>query len=89
MIWVDFRSSNLSLLKECYRQATGDQSASVTTTESELDVRLSEALEMEDPDLLIDLRENIGHKGNKFASFWEKMAAYLNDLRPIWQKPYP
>lgn len=77
------RSSNLSLLREFYRQATGDQSASVTMTESELDASLQEALEMEDPDLLINLRENNGHKGNKFASFWEKVAVYLNDSTAV------
>lgn len=67
------RSSNLSLLREFYRQATGDQSATLTTSERQLDARLHEALEMEDPDLLIDLRENNGHRGDKYATFWEKM----------------
>ena len=53
-------SSNLALLREFYRQATDDHSASLTTTEAEMDARLREVLEMEDPDLIIDLRENNG-----------------------------
>ncbi len=44
-------------LREFYRVATGDQSASLTTAEEELDERLREALQMEDPDLLVDLCE--------------------------------
>lgn len=77
------RSSNLSLLREFYRQATGDQSASLTTTEKEMDARLREALEMEDPELLIDLRGNNGCKGNRFESFWEKMKIYLNESTAV------
>ena len=60
------------IIIDIYRQATGYQSASATTTEKETDARLWEALQMEDPDLLIHLRGNNGRKGNKFASFWEK-----------------
>ena len=77
------RSSNFSLLQEFYRQATGDQSASLTTSEKELDERLHEALKIEDPDLLIDLRENNGRKGDKYASFWEKMKLYLNESTAV------
>ena len=54
------KQSNLALLREFYRQATGDQSASLTTAEKELDARLREALEMEDADIIVDLRENNG-----------------------------
>ena len=54
------KQSNLALLREFYCQATGDQSASLTTAEKELDARLREALEMEDADIIVDLRENNG-----------------------------
>lgn len=77
------RSSNLSLLREFYRQATGDQSASATTAESELDTRLREALEMEDPDLIVDLRENNGCKNNKFASFWKQTKVNLDESTAV------
>ena len=49
--------TNLATLREFYCAATGDQSASLTTNESEIDERLREALEMEDPDIIVDLRE--------------------------------
>ena len=82
----------MATLRKFYRLATGDQSASLTTAEEELDERLREALEMEDPDLMVDLHElNKGHS-DKFAVFWEKMKMYLNELNDgtvklhTWQK---
>ena len=73
-------------LGEFYRAATGDQSASLTTAEEELDERLRKFLEMEDPDLIVDLRElNKGHS-NKFAVFWEKMRIYLNETSAVHER---
>ena len=64
--------TSLANLREFYRVATGDQTASLTTAEEEIDARLREALEMKDPDLILDLRgQNKGHS-DKFAVFWEK-----------------
>ena len=64
--------TNLATLRKFYRAATGDQSASLTLNESKIDKRLREALEMEDPDIIVDLRElNKGHS-SKFSTFWEK-----------------
>ena len=57
--------------------------ASLTTAEEELDERLREALQMEDPDLMVDLCElNKGHS-DKFALLWEKMKVYLNDSSAV------
>ena len=64
--------TSLATLREFYRVATGGQSASLTTAEEELDERLHEALEMEDPDLMVDLRELNKGCSDKFAVFWEK-----------------
>ena len=78
--------TNVATLREFYRAATGDQSASLTTAEEELNERLREALEMEDPDLIVNLRElNKGHS-NKFAVFWEKMRIYLNETSAVHER---
>ena len=78
--------TNLATLCEFHRAATGDQSASLTTNESEIDERLREALEMEDPDIVIDLREvNKGHS-SKFSMFWEKMNQYLNEASAVHER---
>ena len=46
----------LGTLREIYRNLTGDSSSSQTSDEKEVDARIRQALEMEDPDLLLDLR---------------------------------
>ena len=59
---------------------------SLTTAEEELDERLREALEMEDQDLMVDLRElNKGHS-DMFAVFWEKMNVYLNESSAVHER---
>ena len=65
--------TSLATLRDFYRIATGDQSPSLTTAEEELDERLHEALEMEDPDLMVDLGEMNKGDSDKFAVFWDKM----------------
>ena len=78
--------TNLATLREFYRAATGDQSASLTLNESEIDKRLRKALEMEDPDIIVDLRElNKGHS-SKFSTFWEKMKEYLNESSAVHER---
>ena len=80
------KSSNLATLREFYRQATGDQSASLTTAEEELDARLREALEMEDADVIVDLRENNGSQSDKYKVFWECLATYLRDATAVHER---
>ena len=80
------RFSNFASLRELYRQATNDQSASLTTSEEELDTRLREALDMEDPDLIVDLRENNGRTTDKFKVFWECMEKYLNESTAVQER---
>ena len=55
---------------------TGDDSASSTTEEAELDKRIQELVDMEDPDILTDLR---CHKESQFSVFWEYCERFLNE----------
>ena len=73
-------------LREFYHAATGDQSVSLTTNESEIDERLREALEMEDTDIVIDLREVSKGHSSKFSMFWEKMNQYLNEASAVHER---
>lgn len=43
-------------------------------------------LEMEDPDLIVDLREQSKGQSNKFALFWEKMKVYLNESSAVHER---
>ena len=68
--------------------ATGDQSANLTTAEEEPDQRLREALEMEDADLVVDLRESNKLHCNKFSVFWEKMKVYLDESTSVHERKH-
>ena len=78
--------ASVAIFREFYHVASGDQSSSLNTSEKEVDDRLREALEVEDIDLIVDLRElNKGHS-NKFAVFWEKMKVYLNESSAVHER---
>jgi len=66
---------NLAAFREFDRAATGDQSSSLTTA----DERLSEALEMEDPDVIVHSRELNKGQSSKFTGFWDKMKMFLSE----------
>ena len=66
-----------AFLREMYRQLTGDQSASTNLVESEVDARIKEIIEYEDPDLVWDLRVN--NKGiEKYDIFLEHCQKYID-----------
>ena len=64
--------TSMASLKEFHRAATGDRSASLTTAEGKIDERIWEALEMEDPNLTVDLREQNKGQGNKLQCFGKR-----------------
>ena len=72
------KQSNLALLREFYIQATGDQSASLTTADKELDARLCEALEMEDADIIVAKAVSTRYFGNVCNGFYKSLPQYMN-----------
>ena len=75
--WKDFTFREFS---------TGDQISSLTIAESEIDDRLHEALEMKDPDIIVDLCELNKGQSSKFTSFWEKMKVFLNESSAVHER---
>ena len=61
----------------------GDHSASLNTHEAEIDKRLQEALLMEDPDLLVDLRALNLKQSDKYNVFWKKCESYLQECTAV------
>lgn len=61
----------------------GDHSASLNTHEAEIDERLQEALLMEDPDLLVDLRALNLKQSDKYNIFWKKCESYLQECTAV------
>lgn len=79
-------NTSLASLREFYRVASGDQSASLTTAKGEIDERLREALEMEDPELIINLRRENEGQSNRFDVFWKKMKSFLDESSAVHER---
>ena len=68
------------ILRSIYHALTNDQSTARTTAEKEIDQRVADALRMEDPDIIVDLRELNTNGKDCFTIFWEKRAEFLSAL---------
>ena len=67
-----------SILREAYRRLTGDDSASRTTDEEEIDKRVNDFLTLEDAELLYDLRVNNKGQPEKYEQFLKLCQTYIN-----------
>ena len=65
-------------LREMYRELTGDSSAASSETESHVSERVSQAIELEDIDAVIDLRHHNKGQPNRYDKFWEACEAYIH-----------
>uniref|UniRef100_A0A1X7TZ64 Uncharacterized protein n=1 Tax=Amphimedon queenslandica TaxID=400682 RepID=A0A1X7TZ64_AMPQE len=59
-----------SVLRCFYKNLTGDQSASSNLHQAEVDERVKRIIEMEDPDIVDDLRRHNGKQGTLYEDFW-------------------
>ena len=65
-------------LREMYRQLTGDTSAASSESQKAIDERVQQALDLEDPVVVVDLRHhNRGHP-SKSDQFWEACERYIH-----------
>src|SRR6266498_3633609 len=69
--------AKLSTLRTIYRMLTGDISAAETENEAKVDEHVRLALELEDPDITIDLREHSNGRLNKYDIFWRIADQFL------------
>ena len=65
------------VLRSIYREITKDASVSRTCEEEEVDERLKEALDSEDMDIIVDLRELNEDRAAKYEVFWAKCSEYI------------
>ena len=72
-----YTNSKPAFLREAYRRLTGDAAAASTTEEEEVDKRVAKLLEMEDPDLIWDLRIQSDGRPEKYTVFLEECKRYL------------
>ena len=66
-----------AFLREMYKQLTGDCSASANLIESEVDARIKQIVDCEDPDLIYDLRAN-NKSEEKYQIFLEECQQYID-----------
>ena len=65
--------------RNIYRSLTGDSSTEITN--SEIDKRVQLALDTNDPDLIVDLRNlNSGRPGDTFQVFFDELAKYVEEI---------
>ena len=67
-----YTNSKPAFLREAYRRLTGDAAAASTIEEKEVDKRVAKLLEMEDPDLIWDLRIQSDGRPEKYTVFLEE-----------------
>ena len=79
----DLLYSNIAYV---FRYLTRDASAPSTTHEPEIDKRVAESLEMKDPDIIIDLREQNHSTSDKFKLIWEQCKAYLQEVTAVHKR---
>ena len=64
----------------------GDVSAPRNTHEAEIDQRVSDYLEMGDPDIVLDLREHNHSTSDKYKPFWVQCEAYLQEVTAVHER---
>ena len=78
------KNVNKSVLRHFYRDLTGDCAVSSSVSEKEVDERLLALFELEEPDLVYDLRAaNSGNQSNRYSVFWSKAKEFLEDVGTV------
>lgn len=66
-------------MRYLYHDLTGDSSATDNSRSAEVDQRIRIILELGDPEIVMDLRQNKGFKGTSFDEFWNEMECYFEE----------
>ena len=69
-----------AFLREMYRMLTNDNSAASNDTTAEVDQRIKMMIDMQDPEVVVDLRENNPGRPSKYEPFWEEAAKYIEEV---------
>ena len=67
-----------AVLREMYRRLTGDSFASRTTEEATIDKRVQDMLDLEDPDIICDLRVLNSGRPEQYDAFLNECKAYID-----------
>ena len=62
-----------------YKQLTGDHSSSTNEHEAEIDKRMQQLIEMEDPEIVVDLRKHNEGRKSQYDVFWDECQKHLQE----------
>ena len=62
-----------------YQDLTGNAIASSAYINDEMKDRIKLMLDIQNPDIIIDLQVNNGIRGTNFDIFWNELSAYFNE----------
>ena len=68
-----------AVLRHLYKDLLGDSSSAATTRQEAVDERVTAFFELEEPDLVFDLRETYSGNSSKFDLFWSKAKEFLEE----------
>ena len=68
-----------AIRRAIYRSLTDDSSANDNAISNALDIRMAVAINSEDPDPAVDLREMNEGRPEKYEVFWEALGSYLEE----------
>jgi hypothetical protein len=68
-----------AFLREVYRKLTGDATAAHDKDQEIVDSRIREALDTEDPELIVDLRATNSGRPPSYDQFWDKCRKYITE----------
>ena len=68
-----------AVLRHLYKDLVGDDSTAATASQEEVDARVSAFFDLEEPDLVFDLRHLYCGRASKFDMFWAKAKEFLEE----------
>jgi hypothetical protein len=69
-----------STWKLLYHDLAGDNSTPPSELSKEMQERMRTILDLQDADIIVDLRINNGFRGTKFDVFWNELNEYFNEV---------
>jgi hypothetical protein len=69
-----------SVWKLLYNDLAGDNSTPPHELSKEMQERLRMILDLQDANIVMDLRINNGFRGTKFDIFWNELSEYFNEV---------
>ena len=76
-----FVKAPTSVLRHMYKELVHDSSAATSIVEHVIDERVAEVIaEVQDPEIILDLRKNNGKVQSSFDDFWAELQKFLDEI---------